>query len=123
MRYMLLIYSAESSWTEQQREECMIESMAVCRELEREGKFIDAAPLHPVGTATCLRIRNDRRLITDGPYAETTEQLGGYYLIDVEDLDEAIEIAGRIPPARKGTVEIRPVFDLSVLKATVSQTV
>ena len=112
MRYMLLIYGAEGSWTEDERRECMLESMAICDELEKQGKWIDASPLHSVRTATSLRVRDGRRQITDGPFAETTEQLGGYYILDVENLDEAIEIASRLPPAKKGTVEIRPLFPL-----------
>jgi hypothetical protein len=112
MRYMLLIYGAEGSWTEDERRECMLESMAICDELEKKGKWIDASPLHSVRTATSLRVRDGRRQITDGPFAETTEQLGGYYILDVENLDEAIEIASRLPPAKKGTVEIRPLFPL-----------
>jgi hypothetical protein len=71
--------------------------------------------LHPVKTASCVRVRDCKRLTTDGPFAETTEQLGGYFLIDVPNLDEAIAVAGRIPAAMKGTIEIRPVFELSGL--------
>lgn len=112
MKYMLLIYGAESSWTEAERRECMLESMAISEELKAKGKLIASSPLHSVTTATCVRIRNGRRQITDGPFAETAEQLGGYYLIDVDDLDEAIAIASRLPPAAKGTVEIRPLFPL-----------
>jgi hypothetical protein len=112
MKYMLLIYGAENSWTPEEREACMIESMAICRELEAEGKWIASSPLHSVDTATSVRVRDGRRQITDGPFAETAEQLGGYYIIDVDNLDEAIAIAAKIPPAKKGTVEIRPVFDL-----------
>jgi hypothetical protein len=115
MKFMLLIYSAEDLWTEEERTACMIESMGVCRELEAAGKFIAASPLHSVTTATSLQIRESKRIITDGPFAETTEQLGGYYIIDVENLDEAIAIASRLPPAKKGTVEIRPIFDASHL--------
>ncbi|GAA4451563.1 YciI family protein [Novipirellula rosea] len=115
MKYMLLIYTREDCWTEDERKECMIESMAICKELEAEGKWIASSPLHSVETATSVRVREGRRQITDGPFAETTEQLGGYYLIDVENLDEAIAIAARIPPAKKGTVEIRPVYPLPEL--------
>ncbi|MEM9589032.1 MAG: YciI family protein, partial [Planctomycetota bacterium] len=103
MKYMLLIYSAEDGWTEQERTECMVESMGICDQLADQGKLIDASPLHPVTTATCVRVHNGEREITDGPFAETTEQLGGYYLIDVVDLDEAIHIASQLPPAKKGT--------------------
>tara|TARA_R100000027_G_scaffold13062_1_gene9327 strand:- start:2288 stop:2659 length:372 start_codon:yes stop_codon:yes gene_type:complete len=112
MKYMLLIYGDEATWTEQEREDCMLESMAICDELEAQGKWIASSPLHPVSSATSLRVREGRREITDGPFAETTEQLGGYYIIDVEDLDEALAIAERLPPAKKGTVEIRPLFPL-----------
>lgn len=112
MKYILLIYGAESDWTAQERTDCISESMELCRDLDAEGKLLDASPLHPVSTATCLRIRDGKKQITDGPFAETTEQLGGYYLIEVEDLDEALAVAERIPPAKVGTVEIRPLFPL-----------
>jgi len=115
MKYMLLIYGAESSWTDPEREACMIESMAICKELEAEGKWIASSPLQSVQMATSVRVRDGRRQITDGPFAETAEQLGGYYIIEVDHLDEAIAIAARIPPAKKGTVEIRPLFDLNQL--------
>ncbi|MBB02454.1 MAG: hypothetical protein CMJ47_07400 [Planctomyces sp.] len=112
MKYILLIYSNEQGWTPEERDSCMRESSAVCDELAEAGKFLDASPLHPVSTATSLRIRDGQRQLLDGPFAETTEQLGGYYLIDVENLDEAIAIASRLPPAKKGTVEIRPLCAL-----------
>ncbi len=117
MKYMLLIYGTESGWTEDERTECMIESMSICEELEKQGKWIASAPLHSVMTATSVRVRDGNRVITDGPFAETTEQLGGYYIIDVENLDEAIAIAARLPPAKKGTVEIRPLFPLPDLNS------
>ncbi|MEQ8846803.1 YciI family protein [Botrimarina sp.] len=112
MKYMLLIYSQESSWNDEQRTECMLQSMRLSDELRAEGKLSASAPLHSVDTATCVRVRDGQRQVTDGPYAETTEQLGGYYLIDVEDVDAAIAIAERLPPASKGTVEIRPLLPL-----------
>lgn len=112
MKYMLLIYGAEDGWTEAERESCMIESTKISKELEQQGKWIAASPLHSVSTATSVRVRDGRRQITDGPFAETTEQLGGYYIIDVDHLDEAIAIAERLPPAKKGTVEIRPLCPL-----------
>jgi hypothetical protein len=118
MKYMMLIYSAEDAWTEEQRAQCMVESTDLCHELSSQGRFLGASPLHPVTTATCVRVRGGRRLTTDGPFAETTEQLGGYFLVDAANLDEAITIAGRIPAATKGTVEIRPVFELSGLPRT-----
>ncbi len=112
MKYMLLIYGAEDCWTEDERTACMLESMKICDELEAQGKWIASSPLHSVTTATCVRVRNGKPLITDGPFAETTEQLGGYYIIDVADRDEVIAIAGSLPPATKGTVEIRPLLPL-----------
>ena len=115
MKYMLLIYSDEHSWTESEREHCFAESTQLTHELERSGNYLAAAPLQSVTTATSVRVREGKRLVTDGPFAETREQLGGYFLIDAADLDDAIAIAGRIPAARKGTVEIRPVLELSGL--------
>ena len=112
MKYLLLIYTDEKVWTEAEREKCIAESTGLIHELHGQGKYLGAAPLHPVAMATSVRIRNDKRLVTDGPFAETREQLGGYFLIEARDLDEAIGIAARIPGARKGTVEVRPVLEL-----------
>jgi hypothetical protein len=112
MKYMLLIYGQEDAWTEAEREACYVESTALCGELETAGQFLAAAPLEPVATATSVRVRDGKRQVIDGPFAETREQLGGYYLIDVADLDAALAIAARIPGARKGTVEVRPVHEL-----------
>ena len=112
MKYMLLIYGAEDAWTECERTACMLDSMKICDELAEHGKWIASSPLHSVMTATCVRVRNGQRQVTDGPYAETTEQLGGYYIVDVADRDEAVTIASRLPPAAKGTVEIRPLLPL-----------
>lgn len=117
MKYMLLIYMEEDAMSDAERERCYRDSTQLARELHETGAYVSASPLQPVATARSVRIREGRRLVTDGPFAETREQLGGYYLIDVPDLDEAIRIAERIPPARKGTVEIRPVMELSGLPA------
>ncbi len=115
MKYMLLIYSPENSWTSEEWKECVETSMGICREIAEKGQLISAAPLHPVVTGSTVRVRDGKQLVTAGPFAETTEQLGGYYLIEVENLDEAIAIASRLPPAKKGTVEIRPLFNLEGL--------
>ena len=115
MKYMLLIYGEESAWTEAEREACFAESTDLTKELHSQGKFLGASPLHPVSQATSVRIREGQRFVSDGPFAETREQLGGYFLIEASDLNEAIDIAGRIPGARKGTVEIRPVVELADL--------
>ena len=112
MRYMLLIYADENVWTELERNACYDESSQLCHQLAVKGKFISASPLQSVATATSVQVRDGQRLVTDGPFAETREQLGGYFMINAKDLDEAIEIAGKIPGARKGTVEIRPVVEL-----------
>jgi hypothetical protein len=110
MKYMLLIYLEENALNQAEREHCYQESAELAHELHRNGQFLASSPLQPVSTATTVRVRDGRRLVTDGPFAETREQLGGYYLVDAKDLDEAIGIAGRIPGARVGTVEIRPVI-------------
>ena len=86
-------------------------------ELHAQGKFLGASPLQPVSTATSLRIRQGKRLVSDGPFAETHEQLGGYFLVEARDLDDAISIASRLPPAKKGTVEVRPILELPNLPA------
>ncbi|HEX2637949.1 MAG TPA: YciI family protein [Gemmatimonadales bacterium] len=109
---MLLIYGDEQAWSDEERERCYGESAAFARELDAGGRYLAAAPLHPVATATSVRVRDRKRLVTDGPFAETREQLGGYFLIEAGNLDEAIEIAARLPGARLGTVEIRPVLEV-----------
>lgn len=112
MKYMLLIYLNEQALDETEREQCYIESTQLAQELNSRGQYLAANPLHPTSMATSVRVRNGKRLVTDGPFAETHEQLGGYFLIDAKNLDEAIAIAERIPMARKGTVEIRPVMEI-----------
>jgi hypothetical protein len=115
MKYMLLIYTSENSWTDAEREHCYAESTELTHELNARGQYLGASPLLPVATATSVRIRDGKRLVTDGPFAETREQLGGYFLVEATDLNEAITIAARIPGARKGTVEVRPVMELAGL--------
>ena len=117
MKYMLLIYMGEQAMNEAEREHCYVESAQLAQELHSNRQYLAANPLHPVATATSVRVRDGKRLVTDGPFAETREQLGGYFLIDAKHLDEAIAIAGRIPMARKGTVEVRPVIEISGLPA------
>ncbi len=115
MKYMLLIYGAEDRWTDDERRACMSESLGLCDELAARGKYLGASPLQSVTTAASVRVRDGRTLVTDGPFAETTEQLGGYYVLELADLDEAIAVAARLPPAAKGTVEIRPMVTLDGL--------
>jgi hypothetical protein len=112
MRYMLLIYLDEKSLDEDERQACYAESLQLASEIHARGQYLGANPLEPTTMATSVRVRDSKRLVTDGPFAETREQLGGYFLIEAENLDQAIGIAARIPMARKGTVEIRPVIDI-----------
>ena len=112
MRYMLLIYGDEQALDETEREQCYRESTQLAHQLNSDGQYLAAGPLQPTSTATSVRVREGKRLVTDGPFAETREQLGGYFLIDATDLDEAITIAARIPMARRGTVEVRPVMEI-----------
>jgi hypothetical protein len=117
MKYMLLVYLDEQVLSETEREQCYVKSAQVAREIHSSGHYLDASPLHPTSTATSIRVREGKRLVIDGPFAETREQLGGYYLIDAKDLDEAIGIAERIPGALFGTIEIRPVLEIAGLPA------
>jgi len=112
MKYMLLVYLDEQALSDTEREHCYVESAQLAQQLNSSGQYLDASPLHPIATATSVRVRDGKRLVTDGPFAETREQLGGYYLINARNLDEAIRIAERIPIARVGTVEIRPVLEI-----------
>jgi hypothetical protein len=109
MKYMLLIYSNENDWAQSEMEQCYKDSVQLTQELNANGQYLGASPLHSVAMATSVRVRDGKKLVTDGPFAETREQLGGYFLIEARDLDEAIAIAERIPSARKGTIEIRPL--------------
>src|SRR5712692_3145978 len=118
MKYMLLIYNEEKAWakfSEAQRQHFMGEFMQFTQQIQSSGQWLASSQLQPTSAATSVRLRDGKRLVTDGPYAETREQLGGYYLIEAKDLDGAIAIAARIPGARLGTVEIRPVIELSGL--------
>jgi hypothetical protein len=115
MKYMLLIYMNETAMSEPEREQCYKDSTQLAHDLHAKEQLLGCNPLQSVATATSLRLREGKRLVTDGPFAETREQLGGYFLIDASDLDAAIAVASRIPGARKGTVEIRPVLEIGGL--------
>ena len=115
MKYMLLCYDDERFWRdagETVHREAIGEAVQLTHELHAKGQYRLASPLQPVSAAACVRVRDGKPLVTDGPFAETREVLGGFYLIDVSDLDEAIAIAARHPGARVGTVEIRPILEL-----------
>jgi hypothetical protein len=112
MKYMLLIHHDEKAWeklSKTERQRIVEEYRQFTQQIKSSGHYLAGAPLHPTAAASSVRVRNGKRLVTDGPFAETREQLGGYFLIDAKDLDEAIGIATRIPAARWGTVEVRPV--------------
>jgi hypothetical protein len=115
MKYMLLIYLAEDALSQTEREHCYVESAQLAQQLHAKGKFLATAPLQPVSMTQSIQMRDGNRLMTDGPFAETREQLGGFFLIDANNLDEAIGVAAEIPGARVGTVEIRPVIELAGL--------
>jgi hypothetical protein len=117
MKYMLLVYLDEHALSDSEREECYLKSAKLAQDIHTSGHYLDASPLHLTSTATSIRVRDGRSLVTDGPFAETREQLGGYYLINARDLDDAIGIAKQIPAARWGTVEIRPVMEIAGLPA------
>jgi hypothetical protein len=115
MKYMLLVHHNEEvlrELGETKLQQMREESVRLANEIHSNGQYVDAAPLQPASTAKCVKVRNGKQLITDGPFAETREQLGGYFLIHAEDLADAIRISGQIPGARIGTVEIRPVVEL-----------
>ena len=116
MQYTLLIYDDEQLWagmSERERAAIMQEYFAFTTSLREQGAYVDGAPLQPTATATTVRVRNREQLVTDGPFAETKEQLGGFYLIDAADLNDAIRVAAKLPPARLGCIEIRPIKDLA----------
>lgn len=112
MKYMLLVYVTENGLSEEERQTCYAESLQLAQEIDSRGQYLGANPLEPTAMATSVRVREGKRLVTDGPFAETREQLGGYFLVEANNLDEAIGIAARIPMARKGTVEVRPVIEI-----------
>jgi len=118
MKYILLVHHNEEvlgSLSKIDLQQMREESVRLANDINLSGQYLDAAPLQPVSTAVSLRVREGKRLVTDGPFAETREQLGGYFFIDAGDLDQALDIAARIPGARIGTVEIRPVMDIEGL--------
>jgi hypothetical protein len=110
MKYLCLVYLERSKWNAVADRECFNCSAS----LQDRGMLLAAEPLHPIESATTVRVRHGRTVVTDGPFAETKEQLAGFYLIDAADLNEAIQVASRIPPAREGSIEVRPVRELEI---------
>lgn len=118
MKYILLVHHDEHALralTQSELQQMREESVQLANKIAADGKYVDAAPLQSASTATCIRVREGNRLVTDGPFVETREQLGGYFLIEAKDMEEAIAIGGQIPGARIGTVEIRPAIELAGL--------
>lgn len=118
MRYMLLVHHDEETFRkrgESERQALLQESVQLANQLHAKKQYVSAAPLHPSLETKCVKVCEGKPLITDGPFAETREQLGGYFLIEAENVDEAIQIAARIPGARIGTVEVRPVTEVDGL--------
>lgn len=115
MRYLLLIYDREADWaslSEAERGKLFHEYMSFTEDIKKSGHYVGGDPLQPTASATTVRVRDGRTTTTDGPFAETREQLGGYYKIQAKDLDEATRIASRIPGARMGSIEVRPVMEI-----------
>lgn len=118
MKYLLLVHHNEKALDkipEETRKEMQAESIQLCHQLDAENQYIHASPLQPESTGTVVRVRDGKSMVTDGPFMETKEQLAGYFLVDAKDRAEAVSIAKRVPGARIGTVEIRPVREISGL--------
>ena len=115
MKFLLLMYAEEGAWPPDDHRVALAESIEICHELHAGGKYLGASPLQSPATAKCVRLKDGEPVVSDGPYAETKEQLGGYFLIDVESMEEAIEIAARIPGTHRGTAEIRPIMKVEGL--------
>jgi hypothetical protein len=119
MKYMCLIYLDEKGpMTETERQQCYADSTQYAHVLAMKGQFLAASPLHPTSTATSIRFQDGKPMFTDGPFAETREQLGGYFLVEAKDLDEALTIASGIPAGKWGTVEVRPIVEITGLPQT-----
>jgi hypothetical protein len=117
MKYVCLVYLVESDMnalSKREADACTEESLAYDQALRRSGHFIAAQALQPVETATTIRVRNGKLSTTDGPFAETKEQLGGFILIEARDLNDAIQVAAKIPMGRRGSIEVRPIKELKL---------
>ena len=122
MKFMLLVHhdeDASGKMSEAKRKELFTESVQLTHQLHSAGQYLSASPLHPAETAVIVRVREGKSLVTDGPFIETREQIAGYFLVDAKDLDEATRIATRVPGARIGTVEVRPLIEITGLPQTV----
>jgi hypothetical protein len=120
MKYMLLVHHDEAAFgnfSETEQRQMLDESVQLTHQLHVDGKYLSASPLHQASTAAIVRVRDDKKFVTDGPFVETREQIAGYFLIQAKDLDDAVNIAARVPGARIGTVEVRPVKEIAGLPA------
>ena len=120
MKYMLLIYDDEQNWarmSEAERGQMFADYGQLLQQTKASGHYVSSGRLQPIAAATSVRVREGKRLLTDGPFAETREQLGGYYLIEATDLDDALSVAARIPSARSGTIDVRPLMEIPVAAA------
>ncbi len=118
MKYMLLVHHDEEAFakfSETERQQMLEESVQLTHQLHANGKYLSASPLQPAATAVIVRLREGKPLVTDGPFIETREQIAGYFLIDAKDFNEAISIAARVPEARIGAVEVRPLIEIAGL--------
>jgi hypothetical protein len=118
MKYLILVHHDEEAFekiSETKRKELLEESVQLTHQLHANGQYLHASPLHPAATGVIVRVREGKQFVTDGPFVETREQLAGYFLIDARDLNDAIGIAARIPGARIGTAEVRPVREIKEL--------
>jgi hypothetical protein len=117
MKYMLLIHDSEKAWeglSESERQDIMGRYRKFAGEIRASGQYLGGSQLQPTTNATSVQVRNGKRFVTDGPFAETREQLGGFFLVEARNLDEAIALAERLPSAVTGTIEIRPLVDSPV---------
>lgn len=118
MKFMLIVHHDEEAFSEiekETRQRMLDESIELTHQLHATGQYVHASPLHPAATSVIVRVREGQPLVTDGPFIETREQIAGYFLIDAKDLNEAISIAGTVPGARIGTVEVRPLIEITGL--------
>ncbi|GJL56193.1 MAG: hypothetical protein NPIRA02_33250 [Nitrospirales bacterium] len=121
MKYLLLVHHDEEAFnelSETTRKEMLEESVELTHQLHANGQYLNASPLHPASTAMIVQVRGGKQFVTDGPFVETREQVAGYFLINAQDLNEAVRIASHVPGARIGTVEVRPVVEITGLPTT-----
>lgn len=118
MKFILLVHHDETAFekmSDETQKGLLTESIGLCHQLAQQGQYVHASPVHPAATATLVRVKDGKAVVTDGPFIETREQMAGYFLIEAKDREEAVAIAARVPGATIGTVEVRPVRDVTGL--------